>query len=134
MCTWADVFQNFVFDQELVEDAAHPPGHNGDGGVGFFAAGTLLPVERSKVGRAPDRDPARFDQRPAQPLVTRRQESTVVDFAARAMGCRDDAGVAAELVRTAEAIDLVDLGPPGRRPRLAPLRVDSAVAHNSARA
>ncbi len=89
--------------QELPDDAAHPTGDDEHGSVGLFATCSVLLVESSKVRRATDRDPTGFDQSPAQPFVTRRQEPAMVDLAARAMGRGYYPGIAAELLRAIEA-------------------------------
>ena len=103
-------FKVSFFLEQSKEDAAHPPRHDGNGGVGLFPAGALLAIEGAEVGRAADRHPTGFDQGPTQPLVTARQEPAMIDLAARAMSRGDHSGISAELLRAGEAFDLIDLG------------------------
>lgn len=81
--------------QELPDDAAHPPRHDGDGGVGLFATPPVLLVESAKVGRATDRHPARLDQSPAQPLIAKGQEPAVPGLATAGVGRWDNTGISA---------------------------------------
>lgn len=104
-------FKASFFAEQLEEDAAHSSCYDGDGSVGFLAAGALLAVERSEVRRAADGHPARFDQSPAQPFVTRGQKPAVMDLASGTVRRRDHSGITAEFVGATEALDLIDLAP-----------------------
>jgi hypothetical protein len=54
-------FKVTVLAQQLPNNTTHPPGHDGDGGVGFFPAGPVLLVKRAKIGRTTNGHPARFN-------------------------------------------------------------------------
>ena len=109
--------------QQRKENAAHPPGHDGDGSIGFLPAGTLLVIKHAEVGRATDRYPARFNERPAQPFVARGQEPAVMDFASGAVRRRHNAGIPAKLVGIGETLDLIEKNQIGKGSVLATARI-----------
>src|SRR6059036_3450611 len=67
----------------------------------------MLFVKSTKVRRASDRYPARFDQSPAQPLVAKGQELPMPCLAAAGMSGGDHSGVSAQFFRAGKALDRV---------------------------
>ena len=97
------------FFEQMPEDGAHAPSDNCDAGIGLLTTGTMMPVKRTQVARTTDCHPRRFDQRPAQPLVCRLEQFSVVDHSARSIRAWDKARVGAQPARRAEALDAINL-------------------------
>ena len=55
------------FAQQMPGDRAQAPRDDGDGGIGFLAAGAVPPIDAAEVRRATDGHPGGFDKGPFQP-------------------------------------------------------------------
>src|SRR6266576_4389810 len=85
-------------------------GHQGDGDVFVFAPGPGAAIDRAEVAAELNGTPARFDKRPAQPLVTLPEQAAVKHPAAAGVSGGDYSGISRQFDCAVETPDTVDLG------------------------